>query len=195
MIEGITCAACVWLLENHIKNISGVEKVHVNLTNHRARITWNTESTKLSTILAEIYRIGYQAHPYHPDKEEQLLEQETKRATRRLGIAGIGMMQTMMMAVALYGGALQGIENQYVTFIRWASLLIATPVVLYAARPFFQAAFRDLKTRHLTMDVPVSLAVGGAYLASVWATVTNTGEVYFDSVTMFTFFLLIGRFL
>ena len=195
VIEGITCAACVWLLENHIKNISGVEKVHVNLTNHRARITWNTESSKLSTILAEIYRIGYQAHPYHPDKEEQLLEQETKRATRRLGIAGIGMMQTMMMAVALYGGALQGIENQYVTFIRWASLVIATPVVLYAARPFFQAAVRDLKTRHLTMDVPVSIAIGGAYLASIWATVTNSGDVYFDSVTMFTFFLLIGRFL
>lgn len=195
VIEGITCAACVWLLENHIKGIEGVSKVHVNLTNHRARITWDTEISKLSTLLAEIYRIGYQAHPYHPDKEEQMLELETKRATRRLGIAGIGMMQTMMMAVALYGGALQGIENEYVTFIRWASLVIATPVVLYAAMPFFQAAVRDLKTRHLTMDVPVSTAIGGAYLASIWATVSNTGDVYFDSVTMFTFFLLIGRFL
>lgn len=195
VIEGITCAACVWLLENHIKKIPGVTKAHVNLTNHRARINWDKNITPISTLLSEIYRIGYQAHPYHPDKEEQLLEQEHKRATRRLGIAGIGMMQTMMLAVALYGGALQGIDNQYVTFIRWASLVIATPVVLYAARPFFIAAVRDLKTRHLTMDVPVSLAIGGAYLASVWATFTNSGEVYFDSVTMFTFFLLIGRFL
>ena len=195
VIEGITCAACVWLLENHIKGIPGVEKAHVNLTNHRARIIWDQNLTPLSTLLAEIYRIGYQAHPYHPDKEEQLLEEEHKRATRRLGIAGIGMMQTMMLAVALYGGALQGIDNQYVTFIRWASLVIATPVVIYAARPFFIAALRDLKTRHLTMDVPVSLAIGGAYLASVWATLTNSGEVYYDSVTMFTFFLLIGRFL
>lgn len=195
VIEGITCAACVWLLENHIKGIPGVEKAHVNLTNHRARINWDQTKTPISTLLSEIYRIGYQAHPYHPDKEEQLLEQEHKRATRRLGIAGIGMMQTMMLAVALYGGALQGIDNQYVTFIRWASLVIATPVVIYAARPFFIAALRDLKTRHLTMDVPVSLAIGGAYLASVWATITNSGEVYYDSVTMFTFFLLIGRFL
>ena len=195
VIEGITCAACVWLLENHIKGIPGVKKAHVNLTNHRARIIWDQDLTPLSTLLAEIYRIGYQAHPYHPDKEEQLLEEEHKRATRRLGIAGIGMMQTMMLAVALYGGALQGIDNQYVTFIRWASLVIATPVVIYAARPFFIAALRDLKTRHLTMDVPVSLAIGGAYLASVWATLTNSGEVYYDSVTMFTFFLLIGRFL
>ncbi|WP_339891658.1 heavy metal translocating P-type ATPase [Neptuniibacter pectenicola] len=195
VIEGITCAACVWLLEHHINGITGVEKAHVNLTNHRARITWDPSITPLSTLLSEIYRIGYQAHPYHPDKEEQLLEQEQKRATRRLGIAGIGMMQTMMIAVALYGGDIQGIENRYVTFMRWASLVIASPVVLYAARPFFTAAWRDLKTKHLTMDVPVSLAIGGAYLASIWATVTNSGEVYFDSVTMFTFFLLIGRFL
>ncbi|WP_027859149.1 heavy metal translocating P-type ATPase [Marinobacterium jannaschii] len=195
VIEGITCAACVWLLEHHLRGISGVSKAHVNLTTHRARLSWDPEQVPLSTILEEIYRIGYQAHPYHPDKEEQLLEKEKKVAIRRLGVAGIGMMQVMMMAVALYGGALQGIENQYVQFIRWASLVIASPVALYAARPFYVAALRDIKTRHLSMDVPVSIAIGGAYLASVWATVTNSGEVYFDSVTMFTFFLLIGRFL
>ena len=195
VIEGITCAACIWLLEHHLKKQSGVVKVSVNLTNHRARISWDSTSQVLSLLLAEIYRIGYQAHPYHPDKEEQLLEQERKRATRRLGVAGIGMMQVMMIAVALYGGAIQGIEGKHVTFMRWASMVIATPVILYAARPFFVAALRDLRTRHLSMDVPVSLAVGGAYLASIWATVTDSGEVYFDSVTMFTFFLLIGRYL
>lgn len=195
VIEGITCAACVWLLENHIKNLPGISKVHVNLTNHRARISWHTDEAKLSTILAEIYRIGYQAHPFTPDKEEQLLEQEHKRATRRLGVSGIGMMQTMMIAVALYGGALQGIDDKYVTFMRWASMVIATPVILYAARPFLTAALRDIRTRHLTMDVPVSIAIYGAYFASVWATLNNSGEVYFDSVTMFTFFLLVGRFL
>ena len=195
VIEGITCAACVWLLEHHIRGLAGVTKAHVNLTTHRARLSWDSDSLPLSDILKEIYRIGYQAHPYHPDKEEQLLEKEKKVAIRRLGVAGIGMMQVMMMAVALYGGALQGIENQYVQFIRWASLVIASPVALYAARPFYVAALRDLKTRHLSMDVPVSIAIGGAYLASVWATATNSGEVYFDSVTMFTFFLLIGRFL
>lgn len=195
VIEGITCAACVWLLEHHIQKQPGVENASVNLTNHRARIRWDSKSQALSQLLAEIYRIGYQAHPYHPNKEEQLLEQERKRATRRLGVAGIGMMQVMMIAVALYGGALQGIEGRHVTFMRWASLIIATPVILYAARPFFVAALRDLRTRHLSMDVPVSIAVGGAYLASIWATVTGSGEVYFDSVTMFTFFLLIGRYL
>jgi len=195
VIEGITCAACVWLLEHHISNLDGVTKVSINLTNHRAQLIWDENNIQLSEILLAIHRIGYQGHPYHPDKEEQLLALETRKATRRLGIAGVFCMQVMMLAIALYAGDIQGLEDHLVTFIRWASFVLATPVVIYSARPFFEAALRDLKTRHLTMDVPVSLAIGGAYLASVWATVTASGEVYYDSVTMFTFFLLIGRFL
>ena len=142
-----------------------------------------------------IYHIGYQGHPYHPDKEEQLIALEKKRAFRRLGVAGLGMMQVMMMSIALYAGALQGIDDKFEVFIRWTSLIITTPILLYSARPFFSAALRDLRSKHLSMDVPVSIAIGGAYLASGWATYTQSGEVYFDSVTMFTFFLLIGRYL
>ncbi|GGK83128.1 heavy metal translocating P-type ATPase [Amphritea balenae] len=195
VIEGITCAACVWLLEHHIANFEGVNKISVNLTNHRASLNWDNDVIQLSDILSEIYRIGYQGHPYHPDKEEQMLATETRKATRRLGIAGVFCMQVMMLAVALYAGDTQGLEDHLVTFIRWASFALATPVVIYSARPFFEAAIRDIKTRHLTMDVPVSIAIGGAYLSSIWATITASGEVYYDSVTMFTFFLLIGRFL
>ncbi|MBV0931974.1 heavy metal translocating P-type ATPase [Marinobacterium weihaiense] len=194
VIEGITCAACVWLLEHHLSNHAGVQQFSVNLSNHRARLVWNPQACKLSTLFAEIGRIGYQAHPFHPNTEEVLLEQEKKRAIRRLGIAGLGMMQVMMMAIALYAGALQDMEERFVEFIRWSSLVITTPVVLYAAQPFFIAAVRDIRSRHLSMDVPVSIAIGGAYLASIWATLTNSGEVYYDSVTMFTFFLLIGRY-
>lgn len=194
VIEGITCAACIWLLEHHLSNQAGVEQFSVNLSNHRAHLIWNPDTCKLSTLFAEVSRIGYKAHPFHPNKEEQLLEQEQKRAIRRLGIAGVGMMQVMMMAIALYAGALQDMEARFVEFIRWSSLIITTPVVFYAARPFFVAAVRDIRSRHLSMDVPVSIAIGGAYLASIWATVMTTGEVYYDSVTMFTFFLLIGRY-
>ncbi|WP_428034018.1 heavy metal translocating P-type ATPase [Amphritea sp.] len=195
VIEGITCAACVWLLEHHIRALDGVVLASVNLTNHRARVQWDNDRIKLSEIFIAMHSIGYQGHPYHPDKEEQLLEQETKRAMRRLGIAGVFTMQIMMLAVALYTGAGASLEANYENFIRWASLVLATPVVFYASRPFFQAALRDLRTRHLTMDLPVSIAIGGAYIASIWATVTASGEVYYDSVSMFTFFLLIGRFL
>ncbi|NVK41646.1 MAG: heavy metal translocating P-type ATPase [Oceanospirillaceae bacterium] len=195
VIEGITCAACAWLLDHHLSRQPGVEQASVNLSSHRMRLCWDDSLTSLGRLLAEIYRIGYQGHPYHPDREEQLLEQEKRRAIRRLGVAGVGLMQVMMYAIALYAGALQGMEERFVTFIRWASLVIATPVALYAARPFYVAALRDLRSRSLSMDVPVSIAILGAFSASVWATVTDSGEVYFDSVTMFTFFLLIGRFL
>ncbi len=195
VIEGISCAACTWLLEHHLQRQEGVLHVSVNLSNHRMRLSWDTTTTCLSTLLGQIYRIGYQGHPYHPDKEEQLLEREKKRAIRRLGVAGVGMMQVMMYAIALYAGALQDMDAQFVSFIRWASLIVATPVALYAALPFYQAALRDLRSRHLSMDVPVSIAILGAYSASVWATLTQSGEVYFDSVTMFTCFLLIGRYL
>ncbi len=195
VIEGITCAACIWLLEHHLAQQPGVAQFSVNMTNHRARLVWDPSQSKLSTLFSEVLRIGYKAHPFHPNREEQLLEQEKKRAIRRLGVAGVGMMQVMMLAIALYAGALQDMEERFVEFIRWSSLILATPVALYSARPFFMTALRDLRTRQLSMDVPVSIAIGGAYLASVWATVMNTGEVYFDSVTMFTFFLLIGRYI
>jgi len=179
VIEGISCAACVWLLEKHIGTLEGVASFNVNLTNHRARLVWNPEAAPLSEIFRQILAIGYTPHPYHPNREEQLYQQEHKRAVRRLGVAGVGMMQVMMMAMALYLGENFTMEPHIERFIRWTSLIVATPVVLYAARPFFIAALRDIKTRHLSMDVPVSIAIGGAYIASVWATLLWRGRSLF----------------
>lgn len=197
VIEGISCAACVWLLENHITKQPGVVKFSVNLTNHRAQLTWQSNEVKLSTLLGEIIRIGYKAHPYHPDKEEQLLAQESKRSIIRLGVAGIGSMQAMMFAAAIYAADIAGtgMDEKYVILMRWASMVVSTPVVLYAALPFLRNAIRDIKAQHLTMDIPVSIAIWGGYIASIWATVFNTGEIWFESVTMFAFLLLIGRFM
>jgi Cu2+-exporting ATPase len=104
------------------------------------------------------------------------------------------MMIVGMVAVALYAGAIQGIEAEWIQLFRWVSLLVATPIVLFSAQPFWAGAWRNLKLCNLTMDVPVSLAIVLAYLASAWATLTQSGEVYFDSITMFTFFLLLGRY-
>lgn len=196
LIEGITCAACVWLLENHISLIEGVEKVSVNLSTHEARISWNNAQTPLSDILIAIHQIGYKAYPWRADRQEAMLKQENRVFIRRLAIAGIGTMQVMMYAIALYSGAISNdMTTPYRDLIRYVSALVATPVILYSAAPFFKAALRDFRTRHLSMDVPVSIAIGGAYVASLWATVNGSGEVYFDSVSMFTFFLLSGRYL
>lgn len=197
VIEGISCAACVWLLEQHLSRQPGVVNFSVNLANHRARLVWHPTEAKLSHLLAEVIRIGYKAHPYHPDKEEQLLAQESKRSIIRMGVAGIGSMQAMMFAAAIYAADISGtgMDERYVMLMRWASMVVSTPVVLYAALPFLKNAFRDIKAKHLTMDIPVSIAIWGGYIASIWATMFNTGDIYFESITMFAFFLLIGRFM
>ncbi|MGB0359997.1 MAG: heavy metal translocating P-type ATPase, partial [Endozoicomonas sp.] len=196
LIDGITCAACVWLLENHLQSVNGVEHILVNLSTHEAQVTWNPEQIALSEILLAIHKIGYKIYPWRADQQEALLKQENRTFIRRLAVAGIGAMQVMMYAIALYCGAISDdMPEVYRNLIRVVSAIVATPVVFYAAAPFFKSAWRSIKTRHLSMDVPVSIAIGGAYLASLWATFISSGEVYYDSVSMFTFFLLTGRYL
>ncbi len=195
IIEGITCAACGWLIEKQLKQFAGVEFVNLNLSHHKLQLCWQQDLTALSELIARIYALGFKAQPYSPDLAQQQLESEQKKATQRLGLAALGMMQAMMFALPLYVGDWGGVFEKFETYFRFASLIITTPVVLYSARPFFVAFWRDLKSRHLTMDVPVAIAIGGAYMASIWSTFTQGEEVYFDSVCMFTFFLLVGRFL
>ncbi|CAH0990831.1 Copper-exporting P-type ATPase [Sinobacterium norvegicum] len=194
-IGGISCAACVWLIEQQLNSLQGVNKAIVNLSQHRLIIDFNPDTIALSVIFQKIAAIGYHPAPFSDDGEEQMLKQENNTALRRLGIAGIGMMQVGMYAIALHAGSLQGISLEQRDFLRLVSAIVATVVVFIAAKPFFTNAWRSIKGRHLSMDVPVALAIGLAYVASCWATYQGTGEVYFDSVSMFTFFLLLGRYL
>lgn len=191
ILEGITCAACVWLNERHVKALEGVVEFSVNYSSHRARVRWDASRIQLSEILKAIAAIGYIAHPFDPGRQEAVHKKERALALRRLAVAGIGGMQVMMLAVPLYGGA----EGQMMHFLRWVSLLISGVVVAYAARTFIEAALRDIRAKRVGMDVPVALAIVLAYLASIWSTVTHGEEVYFDSVTMFTLFLLATRFM
>ena len=198
ILEGITCAACVWLNESHVRRQPGVTGIDINYTTRRARVRWDERTTKLSAILEAIAAIGYRAHPYDVGRSEELAQKERKAALWRLFVAGFGMMQVMMYAVPVYlaqvgteGDMTPDIEQ----LMRWASLILTVPVIGYSAAPFFVSAWRDLKLRRVGMDVPVALGVGAAFAASVWATLTAAGEVYFDSVTMFVFFLLSGRYL
>jgi len=195
LLEDITCAACVWLIEHHLQKNSAVKSVKVNATSHRCTVTWDARQLPLSQLMLSLASIGYGPQPASDEGQQALRRCESRQALMRLGVAGFGMMQVGMVAIALYAGALQGISSGWEHYLRWVSWLIATPVVFYSARPFFQAAWRSVLTRHLSMDVPVSIAIGGAYLASCWATLYGEGEVYFDSVSMFTFFLLLGRYL
>lgn len=195
ILEGITCAACVWLNESHISRQPGVTAVEINYTTRRARVRWDVRITQLSRILEAIAAIGYRAHPYDAGKSEQLARKERKAALWRLFVAGFGMMQVMMYAIPVYladdGTMTPDIEQ----LMRWSSLLLTLPVVLYSSAPFFRNALRDVRFLQVGMDVPVALGIGAAFVASLWATVSGRGEVYYDSVTMFVFFLLTGRYL
>ncbi|MDP1605955.1 MAG: heavy metal translocating P-type ATPase [Rhodocyclaceae bacterium] len=194
ILEGITCAACVWLNEAHIARQPGVTAVDINYATRRARVRWDERLTKLSALLEAIQAIGYRAHPYDVTRSEQLAQKERRTAQWRLFVAGFGMMQVMMYALPVYladGDMTADIE----ALMRWASLLLTLPVMAYSSAPFFANAWRDLRFKRVGMDVPVALGIGSAFAASVWATLMGTGEVYFDSVTMFVFFLLTGRYL
>lgn len=194
LLEGITCAACIWLNEQHVGKLKGVTAVNINYATRRARVRWDEAQIKLSDILGAIAAIGYRAYPYDAAKNEEISRKERREAMWRLWVAGFGMMQVMMYAYPVYianGDMTADIES----LMRWASLLLTLPVIFYSSAPFFRNAWRDLKLRRVGMDVPVALGVGAAFVASLWATLVQSGEVYFDSVTMFVFFLLGGRYL
>lgn len=197
-IGSITCAACIWLLEREVNKIDGVYNFTINHTTHRASLSWQQDSCLLSTILLKIRKLGYKVHPYQEDLARKQAQTEKKTAIFRIAVAGIAAMQSMMLSVPLYLGSFSGIDPEYVALFRWVSLIMCTPVVFFSALPFFKAAWRDIQTRHLTMDLPVSLAIASAFTASAYVTLFThsqlDSDVYFDSVAMFTFFLLLGRF-
>jgi Cu2+-exporting ATPase len=195
ILEGIVCAACIWLNERHLHQLHGVLAADINFSTHRARVRWDDSRIKLSDILKSIQDIGYLAYPFDTGRQEELFRKERETAIRRLAIAGLGMMQVMMYAVPTYLVSKDVMTDDIQALMRFASLILTTPVVFYSAWPFFQGAWRDLKLKRAGMDVPVALGVGAAYLASIYGTFTGSAEVYFDAVTMFVFFLLTGRFL
>ena len=194
ILEGITCAACIWLNEQHVAHQPGVTAIDINYATRRARVRWDERRIKLSDILAAIQAIGYRAYPYDAARSEQISQRERRSALWRLFVAGFGMMQVMMYAFPAYIAEDGDITADIESLMRWASLILTAPVVLYSAAPFFSHAWRDVRLRRLGMDVPVALGIGAAFVASCWATFIGHGEVYFDSVTMFVFFLLCGRY-
>lgn len=195
LIEGITCAACVWLNEQHLQRLPGVVSADINYTTRRARVRWQPAQIRLSAILDAVQAIGYRAWPNDSELAEQAARRERRTALWRLFVAAFGMMQVMMYAYPAYIAQEGDMTADIAGLLRWASLVLTLPVVLYSAVPFFRGAWRDLRLRRLGMDVPVSLGIAAAFAGSTWATVTGHGEVYFDSITMFVCFLLGGRWL
>ena len=195
IMEGISCAACGWLIEKHLKGLPAVAEAGLNLSNHRLHVRWSDSELPLSELLAELRRIGYAAHPFQPDRAAEQLHQENRKSLRQLGVAGLLWFQAMMATMATWPEFNIDLSPELHEILRWVAMFLTTPIVFYSCQPFFRGAVRDLRTRHLTMDVSVSLAIGGAYLAGIWTAVTGHGDLYFDAVGMFALFLLAGRYL
>jgi len=192
---GMYCSACSWLIETSLASISGIRSADVNPMTHRVRVRWSHDVIGLGDILATLANLGYHPQPLTADDSVRPEIAEQRMALKRLLVASLGMMQVMMFAVGLYAGEFSGIDADMRHFLRLVSFFVTTPVVFYAGRPFFVSAWRGLAARMPGMDLPVSIAIGAAYAASVYATFTRGPSVWFDSVAMFVFFLTLGRYL
>ena len=194
-VNNLRCAACTWLIESRLDELEGIDKCQVNLTNQRMRVIWDESKLPISRILAVINEIGYEAKPYRQDTHEAMLARHNNQMLIRLGIAALGSMQAMMYAVAIYFGEYSDMLIFQRDFLRWVSLFVSTPVFFYAGIPFFTSAWSAIRARQVNMDVPVSIALIVTFSASLFATITGQGETYYDSVSMFIFFLLAGRYI
>ena len=194
-IEGIRCAACVWLIEKRLSQVPGLRFANLNVATEKLQVGWDATQCKPSDILEAVREVGYVAYPYDPIHHGEMLRKNARYMFKRLFVAGLSMMQVMMYAVPVYFAEAGNIETDMAQLMRWASLVLTLPAVFYSALPFFQGAWTDLSRKAAGMDVPVALGIAAAFAGSVWSTVTAEGEVYFDSVTMFIFLLLASRYL
>jgi Cu2+-exporting ATPase len=194
LVEGIHCAACVWLIERGLQRVLGVQSANVNLAAKRLHLRWDSRRSKLSEVIRALARIGYSAVPYDPESAEGVIKKANRTMLYRLFFAGFAMMNLMWISIALYSGANR---DEFRDFFHWAGLALATPTLLYAGYPFYRGAFGGLRGGRLTMDMPIAIGLSVTYAYSLYITVTasRAGEVYFDTVTNLIFVILIGRYL
>jgi Cu2+-exporting ATPase len=192
-LEGVHCAACVWLVEKVPLVIPGVAECRLDVGRSLATVIWDSGQTQLSSIARFLDSIGYPPHPFHGVEARDMERREDRSLLIRIAVAGAIAGNVMLLAFALYGGYFHGISPTFRSLFRWVSLGLTLPSVLWCAQVFYRGAWGALKTRTLHMDVPISIGILAAFGWGVVNTIRNNGEVYFDSVTVLIFFLLIGR--
>ena len=195
VIEGIHCAACVWLNEKVLDKTEGILEANINFGNNKAQIIWDDEVVKLSTIIEKIRSIGYNAYPY----EQSLADVKATTAKRdyfiRMGVAIFGSMNVMMMDVAKYAGLFSGMKTEIMHMVHVVEFIFATVVLFYSGWIFFRGAYFGLKNKIINMDLLVSAGALITYLYSVYVMMGGNGHTYFDSVAMIITFVLVGKYL
>ena len=192
-LEGVHCAACVWLVEKLPSALRGVDEIRLNLTSAVAEITWSPNQTRLSTVARALDRLGYTPHLHRASGAQEARRVEDRASLARLGVATACAMNLMFLHGALYAGEYSGMATPYETLFRWFSLVVAVPVLLYSARPFFQTALAGLRARVVHIDLPVAIAFAVTFAASAWNVVRGSGPIWFDSLAMLVAALLGAR--
>ena len=195
IIEDIHCSACIWLNEKVLHKTTGILEASINYSNNKAKLVWDPSTLALSEIIKTIRSIGYNAYPYDPKLQEERAISTRKAYYSRILVAVFGAMNIMWLAVAHYAGYFGGIEQSFKNILNVAQFVLATPVLFYSGWIFFKGAYYGYKNHIVNMDTLVSSGALSAYIYSIYAMLTQAGEVYFDSVVMIITFVLVGKYL
>jgi Cu2+-exporting ATPase len=198
-LSGLHCAACAGIIEAALLRVPGVSAARVSPTTERATVCWDPARTLPSDFMRAVQRAGYGAVPDAAAPARALRRQEQRQALWRLFVASFCAMQVMMMATPSYVAGPGDLAPDMRQLLNWGAWLLSLPVMVFSSTPFFRGALSALRARRIGMDVPVTLGIVIAFVASSGATFNPQGvfghEVYFDSLTMFVSFLLASRWL
>lgn len=195
VVEGIHCAACIWLLEKLPQLVPGVIESRVNWGRRTVRVTWQLETVRLSRVAQTLAQLGYPPHPVGRAKHDDIRQQENRRHLIRLGVAGAAAGNNMLIAIALYLGMFSHIGDSTVLLFRWTSCLLGTISVVWPGSVFFRGGWYAWRTWTPHMDLPIALGLGAGLISGIVNTVMNHGEIYFDSLSILVFVLLLGRWI
>lgn len=195
VLEGVHCAACLWLVERLPKLVPGVVESRLDVARAHARITFDPARVRLSQVARTLDSLGYPPHPWRREERDAARKREDRRLALRFGVAGACAANAMTLAAALYAGALTDMDSTTTQVLRLLSLVVSLPAALWAAAPFYRGALASLRTRVLHVDLPLSLAIVAAFAGSTWHALLGSGEIYFDSLTALVFLLLGARVL
>jgi len=199
LIDGIHCPACVWLIEHTVSQLPGITFSEVSLTRRKLRLRWQPNTIKLSDVILAIGSIGYQAVPYEEDLEQLSNKKHRQDLLFRMAFAGFIFANVMTAAVCLYGGDFFGIEPKWRAVFQWYSMVLTFAGIMYAGHTFFRSAWKAITSKTPNMDLPISIGISASFLWSSYVTIMQPkgaeSHVYFDSICMFIFLILVGRFL
>ena len=195
VIDGIFCAACVWLNEKILIEEQGVIEASVNPLTHKARVVFDEKQVSLKRILTLIQSIGYKPSAYDPLKQEQKALSTKREFYSKLVVAVACVMNVMWIAVAKYAGFFSLMDAQTKDIMNFAEFVLASPVLFYTGSAFYKNAYFSLKHGQISMDFLVIFGASLAYAYSLWAMFSRGGEVYFDSVAMIICFVFVGKYL